>query len=94
MTKQALRLAMVFVLLAMFVTGCGGNDVNWDQRIGVYTHEDAVNDYGPEESAQTLANGDILYFWHDYGARQWYNRLVLRMDPDNVLKAVELNERD
>lgn len=90
-----LLLTLLFLLSLASLWGCGSSKpIDWDARVGVYTLQQAIEDYGEPEGYQELANGNRLYLWYDAGRRNWYNVVGLIFDPQDRLVKVERNERD
>ena len=85
------RVIACFCLIFMLLTAaCGGTSIDWDSRLGVYTLENATDDYGDFTSAQDLGGGDTMYIWEPGGGHGgWLDRMVLVFDANNVLKTVE-----
>lgn len=83
-----------FVLCATLLAGCGGKHIDWDTRIGTYTLEQAIDDYGDPEGFEDLSDGSRMYLWYDEGKIRWYNVLALIFNDQNRLMKVERNERD
>ena len=54
--KQILLLMMAVVLV-----GCAG--INWNDRVGVYTYEQAVIEYGPMDAVKNLDGGGKVAAW-------------------------------
>lgn len=90
-----LLLALLFMLSLASLWGCGSSKpIDWDARVGVYTLQQAVEDYGEPEGYQELANGNRLYLWYDAGRRDWYDVVGLIFDPQDRLVKMERNERN
>ncbi len=86
---------IVLVLLLFLLGACGGTEaINWDSRVGVYTYEQAKEDWGEARGKQELSNGNTLYMWYDQGKRGWYDVLALVFGPDGTLVEVEKNDRE
>ncbi len=85
----------VCLLAGLLLFGCGGKAaVDWQERVGVYTIQDAERDYGPVTGTQALSDDSVMYVWYDTGGRKWKNTLALIFDADGKLKKVEKNERN
>ncbi|HEY1788435.1 MAG TPA: hypothetical protein VGJ73_09785 [Verrucomicrobiae bacterium] len=50
------------MLVALMLTGCV-TPIDWNARIGVYTYNQAVEDYGPPISLTTLKDGSNVGDW-------------------------------
>ena len=82
--KKAIVYLTIMVTLAV-ITGCAST--NWQSKIGSYTYEDAVRDYGPPDNVQELSNGDQVYSWTTSIGRNWIDKLILVFDADGVLES-------
>lgn len=92
---RVLPLVLILCLCLAVAAGCGSSKpIDWKERVGVYTLEQAIGDYGEPEGYQELADGTRLYLWYDQGSRDWYNVVSLVFDQQNRLVKVERNERD
>lgn len=90
-----MKRVIALIVLLLLLSACGGTDaINWDDRVGVYTYEQAAQDWGEANGKQELSNGDTLYLWYDQGKRGWYNVLGLVFAPDGTLVEVEKNDRE
>lgn len=49
--------------LALLLTGCVTPQINWQARMGVYTYDQAVLDYGPPDKYARLSNGTVVAEW-------------------------------
>ena len=57
-------LKVVGALLLLLVAGCATTKkVDWDSRVGTYTFDQAVTDYGPPDKQTTLSNGQKVADW-------------------------------
>lgn len=54
---------LLAVLLAVVVTGCVTPPINWQARIGVYTFDQAVTNYGPPDKSARLSDGTTVNEW-------------------------------
>lgn len=54
-----------FGLLGLGLTGCKSTpfDVDWNNRIGSYSYDQAVMDLGPPDTQEKLANGQTVAEW-------------------------------
>jgi hypothetical protein len=57
-----LVLACVF-LLVLAATGCSSSKINWAERVGSYTYDQAVLDYGPPDRSATLTDKTVVAEW-------------------------------
>ena len=52
--------ALVFLLL---LTGCASLNTNWPARVGTYTFDDAVLEFGPPNKSAPLSDGTQVAEW-------------------------------
>jgi hypothetical protein len=55
------RLGLIALVVAV-LTGCA-TPINWQARVGVYTYDQAVMDYGPPDRATKLSDGTTVAQW-------------------------------
>ncbi len=94
--KHALQKALICLLLfaMLLCLGCGAEKaIDWNSRVGVYTLQQAVQDYGEPDGMQELSDGTIMYAWYDSGRYQWRDVLAL-IFADGVLVKVDKADRD
>lgn len=48
---------------AVLVSGCASTKIDWDSRIGNYTHDQAVIELGPPDKEAKLTDGTIVAEW-------------------------------
>ncbi len=54
--------ATLIALVAFLLAGCA-TPINWQARVGVYTYDQAVIDYGPPMAFATLSDrSTVVYF--------------------------------
>ena len=51
------------VLLVLLLSGCATNRVDWASRVGSYTYDQALLDYGPPDKTATLSDGRLVVEW-------------------------------
>ena len=52
------------VLVALLLAGCATTKkVDWNSRLGTYTFDQAVAEYGPPDKQATLSDGQIVAQW-------------------------------
>lgn len=64
--KRICSLGSVLLLLAVLLSSAGCRTtpkINWDARIGAYSYEQAVMDYGPPNQETTLPDGIRVAQW-------------------------------
>lgn len=59
-------------LLAVLMTGCVTPGINWSARIGIYTYNQAVVDYGPPDKSARLSDGTLVAEWMIHGREVFY----------------------
>ena len=77
---QKLLLMVVAVLLVGCVAG-----TSWKDRVGQYTYEQAVIDYGPPSGTENLSSGRKVVSWTLSQAANWTDKLVLVFDQNGKL---------
>jgi hypothetical protein len=55
----------------LLLSGCAANKVDWSARVGEYTYDQAVIEYGPPDRQARLDNGTIVAEWL---TQRGYNR--------------------
>ena len=50
-------------LAALLVAGCATQRINWNARIGTYTFDQAVIDFGPPDKQAKLSDGRVVAEW-------------------------------
>jgi|SRR5271170_2825198 len=51
------------VLIALAFAGCATQRINWQARVGNYTYDQAVRDFGPPDKSAKLADGTRVADW-------------------------------
>jgi hypothetical protein len=54
--------AAILALAIFIVAGCA-TPINWQARVGVYTYDQAVTDYGPPMAFATLSDHSTVAEW-------------------------------
>ncbi|HEX5398488.1 MAG TPA: hypothetical protein VFY06_05505 [Verrucomicrobiae bacterium] len=58
------------LMLALVVAGCATTTkINWQARVGTYTYDQAVTDFGPPDKSAKLSNGSIVAQWQQQPAQ-------------------------
>ena len=99
--KTKLRSQLHFFVVAataLALFGCATSKIDWNSRIGSYTSDQAVLDFGPPERSATLTDGRTVsewllyrgddgrpnyFFTPAYGSFWSYNRVEM---PDRFLR--------
>lgn len=65
--KKALKPKALFCLLAaLIILGCA-HEIDWSSRVGVYTFDQAVTEFGPPDKQAKLSDGQLVAEWvHRY----------------------------
>ena len=50
-------------MLVLFLCGCATSKVDWNSRVGVYTYDQAVIDFGPPDKQAKLHDGTTVAEW-------------------------------
>lgn len=63
-SKRGFPGIMLGMLAFVFLAGCASTPkIDWDSRIGSYTHDQAVIELGPPDKAAKLSDGGIVAEW-------------------------------
>lgn len=49
--------------IALVIGGCATQRINWQTRIGNYTYDDAIREFGPSDKHDQLSDGTIIADW-------------------------------
>jgi hypothetical protein len=60
--KLGIRLLLFTAALALFA-GCATHRVDWNTRVGHYTLDQAVVEFGPPDKSATLSDGTVIADW-------------------------------
>jgi hypothetical protein len=60
-THRALEIAL-YLAMAIFFTSCA-TSIDWDSRIGTYTFDQAVMEFGPPHRQTMLSDGRVVAEW-------------------------------
>lgn len=63
---------LLLPLALAFLVGC--QSVNWNQRIGAYTYNDALTEHGVPAKSVNMKDGSSIHGWN------WYHRIPPWMD--------------
>jgi hypothetical protein len=58
--KKFMSLIMFF---ALFLTACATNKIDWQSRVGNFTYDQAVLEFGPPDKEATLQDGTRVAEW-------------------------------
>ena len=59
--KPAVKI--LWLIAALFIAGCATNRVDWNSRVGVFTHDQAVTELGPPDRQAKLTDGRTVDEW-------------------------------
>jgi hypothetical protein len=57
------KLTTLAFSLALFLTACATNKVDWQSRVGNYSYDQAVLEFGPPDKEATLQDGTRVSEW-------------------------------
>ncbi len=55
--------AALLLFAVALAVGCATHRIDWDARVGTYSHDDAVREYGPPDKSATLSDGSVVADW-------------------------------
>jgi hypothetical protein len=92
---------MVVVLMIGLVAGCA-HKIDWQARVGHYTYDDAIQEFGPPDRAATTSDGTLVADWVVSGPtyyesypggpgrwgwrRPWPGPVVVDVGPTRILR--------
>jgi hypothetical protein len=53
----------IFLLAAGLLAGCATQRIDWNARVGSYTFDQAVTDFGPPDKQAKLSDGRLVAEW-------------------------------
>lgn len=66
--------AFIAVAGLVLLTGCATRSIDWSARLGHFSFDQAVLEFGPPDKQQTLKNGTLVAEWLTHrGYRQVYS---------------------
>jgi hypothetical protein len=51
------------VILAVLLLGCAIHHIDWNSRVGQYSYDQAVKDFGPPDKQARLTDGQVVAEW-------------------------------
>lgn len=81
------------LVAALSVSGCGwfsSNEIDWQSRVGSYTYEDAVKDYGEPLACQDFSDGGQSCTWSASGVITRERNMVLTFDGYGYLESKDM----
>ena len=61
-TNFALKL-FLSLAVAVLLAGCATHRIDWNARVGGYTFDQAVTDFGPPDKQAKLSDGQTIAEW-------------------------------
>ena len=61
--KRVVAHGLILLLAALTLAGCATNRINWSERVGTYTYDQAVLEMGPPAKQATLGDGTLVAEW-------------------------------
>ena len=58
--------------IALLLSACATNKIDWQSRVGSYTYDDAVTEFGPPDKEATLTTGTKVAEWMTWKGRTQY----------------------
>ena len=58
-----MRKMLLAVLAAALVAGCATQKIDWSARVGIYTRDQAIMDFGPPDKSARLTDGTVVAEW-------------------------------
>jgi hypothetical protein len=94
--RRGLGRGLAGLLGACLLAGCATGKIDWGTRIGAYTYDEAVREYGPPDKSAKLSDGTSVHEWltwrgrdttsvHTYRGR-WFSRYDYVSSPDEFLR--------
>ncbi len=77
----------LITLLLLFLAAC--NTTNWNQRIGIYSYNDALREHGPPNQSERMNNGSTVHSWELARGAAWVDKLILVFDSNGRLVSGE-----
>jgi hypothetical protein len=57
--------------MLLLIAGCATNKIDWSARVGSYTYDQAVIDYGPPDKFARLSDGGTVAEWLTHRGRSY-----------------------
>ena len=61
--RACLRFFIVLLAASLLLTGCVGPKIDWASRMGHYTYDQAVMEFGPPDKSARLSDGTTVVEW-------------------------------
>jgi hypothetical protein len=82
--SAALMKWLPVLAIALTIGGCATQRVNWQSRVGNYTYDDAVREYGPADKHDQLTDGTLVADWIVREGHAVTTPQPYLMGPDNM----------
>jgi hypothetical protein len=70
MSNHARTIRLLPLLLALALTGCAtAPKIDWNARVGTYTYDRAITEFGPPDKAAKLSDGATVAEWQERPAQ-------------------------
>jgi len=63
MKTNRLLAGLLGLVVTLFIAGCVTQRIDWNGRVGAYTYDQAVKDFGPPDKQARLTDGQIVAEW-------------------------------
>lgn len=94
--KRGFVAGLAGLLCAGLLAGCVTGKIDWGSRIGAYSYDEAVREYGPPDKSAKLTDRSSVHEWltwrgrdvttvHTYRGR-WFSRYEYVGSPDEFLR--------
>lgn len=74
------RAPVMWLVAGLLLVGCASK-TDWNTRVGVYTYDDAVKDYGPPDKSATTSDGTTVAEWLLRSGQTFANQRFLNYGP-------------
>ena len=61
--KRTIAVGDLAVWSVLVLVGCASNKIDWAPRVGTYTFDDAVREFGPPDKRADLTDGTVVADW-------------------------------
>lgn len=61
--KKHLASALLLAIMAILLSGCATHRIDWNARVGNYTFDQAVLEFGPPDKQAHLSDGKLVAEW-------------------------------
>src|ERR1700733_9784275 len=58
-----MRIFAVLLTAGLLLTGCVGPKIDWGSRVGHYTFDQAITEFGPPDKSARLSDGSTVAEW-------------------------------